>query len=219
MSTADRPREPEPHTRPMSSAAVRPATPRWASRSLGRSASGSSRMARPRPAGMNDPSSGMRSTAVPPGGTFRGGSGVPGVRTTGARRFPPPSGPQRTPRSLSVTPHRRLNRGFTEAHHAGAGRPRTERRPLRDALHRAAGRLADDEEDPVEGRMQPERRPDRPAPNEEPAEHERDRDPRTERDDRLSGTPPRPRSRRSSARARRRRRGPPGRPPVALRTP
>jgi hypothetical protein len=47
-STAERPAVPEPHSRPISSAAVRPAAPRSWSRSRGRSVAGSSRIRRPR---------------------------------------------------------------------------------------------------------------------------------------------------------------------------
>ncbi len=108
-STAERPREPAPHTSPISSAEVSPAGPRWASRSRGRSVTGSSRIGPPRPPGHD-----RFRPRRPPGGV-RGGSGVPEARTTGARRFPPPSGPRGRLRSLPMDPHRRLNDRCTAA--------------------------------------------------------------------------------------------------------
>ena len=120
-STAERPRVPEPHTSPISSAAVRPPTPRIASRSRGRSCD---RHLPDRPAALETrhQHASMNRELAPWGveakadgeqerahlkvrerpadpsnariGVPRRRRGVPEARTTGARRFPPPSGPR-----------------------------------------------------------------------------------------------------------------------------
>src|SRR4051812_25695631 len=147
----------------------------------------------------------MRSTAGPPDGTARGGWFAPGAArpeaapsprhprprghcaghsplpiggSTGpSRRLPPPSRPQRTLRSLLTAPHRRLNRRFTATHSADRYRESTSGRPERS--------LAGDQQDRVERGVEPERGPDRPPSQEDPAESESDRDPRSEGHDRL----------------------------------
>ena len=109
--------------------------------------------------------------------------GRPRARTTEARRFPPPSGPEddAEPSERALTGG--SPRPFTGGSPAGLGR---QSRLERD--------LGEDQQDPVERRVQPERRPDRAAPEEEPAERERDRDPRR-RSRRPRARTPRPRRR------------------------
>ena len=96
-------RRPCPRPRAISSAAESPPGPRRASRSRGRSAAGRSRTerdarrcagassTRPLPIVMTHLPSGRRAAVYAPACR-----GVPGARTTEARRFPPPSGPGNT---------------------------------------------------------------------------------------------------------------------------
>ena len=172
-STADRPRVPEPQTSPISSAAVSPPTPR---RAAAREALGDralSRIARPRPARASgwpsgDARCGLPATAAPPSERVRR-SGRPRARTTGARRFPPPSGPRGRRRAYRAT----LTGGSTAGSPRGSSAAAAAVRPVRrGATSARMSRIA------VERRVQPERGPDRAAPDEEPAERERDRDPR-----------------------------------------
>ena len=78
-STADRPRVPDPQRSPMSSAEVRPPTPRSASRSRGRSASGTSRMARPAGGGKSSIRA-NGATVASTDGSGRSGAPGPGRR-------------------------------------------------------------------------------------------------------------------------------------------
>ena len=120
-------------------------TPRRASRSRGRSATaargwlGRARAGRVRPF--------VRpGHAIPPATIPGGRSGVPEARTTGARRFPPPSGPRGRRRAYRRGPHRPVNRSFTgltgrlmaRRPVGRAGRARSNGRPSRRGS--AAGR-------------------------------------------------------------------------------
>ena len=104
-------RGPEPHTRPMSSAASDPPGPRSCeplARPLG---GGSSRMARLAPRLGGGPVKLANGHEV-----LRGGDGRPRARTTKARRFPPPSGPGDAVSPIerpSPGPHPPLARGST----------------------------------------------------------------------------------------------------------
>ena len=153
--------DPAPHSSAMSSAAVSPAAPRRASRSRGRSVAGSSRMAWPAAA------------------RLRLGSGHDGLRLTagsGRPRGPDDGSPPNSPRhpdpeddaepsERALTGHSpRLGRGLAPGQAGATAAP--------------GGELGEHEEDPVERGVQADRRPDRPAPEEQPAEREGDRDPR-----------------------------------------
>ena len=169
-STAERPADPEPHTSAISSAALRPAAPRAASRSRGRSADGISRIARRR---SRSRSCRLRHGSAP--GRRRTGS--PRARTTEARRFLPPSGPgdatKATDEALSrrsPTTYLRVARGMAPSGRAGRDRE-----------------MGEDQEDRVEGGVQPDRGPDRSALDEDRAERPRDRQSRREPDDEQPG--------------------------------
>ena len=99
----------------------------------------------------------------------------------------------RTTHSLATDPHRRLNQGV----HRGSSvirRPGPARPPWTPQMERLAT-SATTKEDPIKRGVQTERRPDRPAPEEDPAQRQRDRDPRPEPDD---GQPERVAGRRTS---------------------
>ena len=163
-STAERPRDPEPQMSAISSAVVRPAAPRSASRSRGRS------VERDLPDG--PPATGLGGLILahraPPQRRHRR-SRRPRARTTGARRFPPPSGPRGRGPAYRGGLTRPLNGRFRGAHRGQVERSATSARISRMR---------------VERRVQAERRPDRPVPDEQPPERQGDRHARREADDR-----------------------------------
>ena len=198
-STADRPRVPEPQTSAISSAdgqAADTAQREPLARPLRRRAPRG--CARPRRRGrrrLADGSCGS-ATAAPPGGRRRR-SRRPRARTTGARRFPPPSGPRG-----HAEPSDGPSSAAQPAVHRGspaAGRPVA-------TIDRAAT-SARTSRIPLNVGVEPERRPDRPAPDEQPAEREGDRDPAGERRRTASrNASPARRARDGQRRGRRRRR-------------
>ena len=124
----------------------------------------------------------------------------------GSPPIPPAIRTSRTTRSLADGPS---SAGHPVVHGGSPARRDGDPAPVGRSLRRPRGDLGDDQEDPVERGVEPERRPDRLAPDEQPAEGQGDRHPAGERR-RRPARRHRPRwSPRSSGRGRRRRPAPP----------
>src|SRR4051794_31275730 len=86
------------------------------------------------------------------------------------------------PVMVSVTPSVRLGRIWARLREPGERVARPCDQGHSPRRQRTTRYLGEDQQDPVERGVQSERRPHGPAPEEDPAEREGDRDPRTEAD-------------------------------------